>query len=159
LRPIAERYEADLYLGAGEISDTLLYRIAKDGAEDGRPMVVITVTDFDPAGWQMPISIGRKLQALRDLLFPDLRFEVVRAALNLDQVRELDLPSTPLKEGERRADKWKDAFGHEQTEVDALATLRPDALSEIVERALEPYFDSTLEERTQEGAAQWLVIC
>jgi hypothetical protein len=30
LDPIAQRYEADLYLGAGETSDTLLHRMAKD---------------------------------------------------------------------------------------------------------------------------------
>ena len=140
LLPMAQEYEADLYLGAGEISDTLAYQMAKDGAEDGRPMVVFTVTDFDPAGHQMPISIGRKLQALRDLCFPNLQFEVVPLALTVDQVRDLDLPSTPLKETEARADKWREAFGVEQTEIDALATLRPEVLREIVEEALNALF-------------------
>ena len=120
---MAEKYEADLYLPTGEISDTLLYRIAKDAAEDGRPLVVFTVSDCDPAGHQMPVTIARKLQALRDLLFPTLRFEVVPAALTVEQVRDLDLPSTPLKETEKRADRWRAAFGVEQTEIDALATL------------------------------------
>jgi hypothetical protein len=35
--PIAERYGADLYLTAGDISDTFLYQIARIGSEDGRP--------------------------------------------------------------------------------------------------------------------------
>jgi len=61
LGPIARRFSADLYLGAGEISDTLLYRMAKDGVEDGRPIVVATICDFDPAGHQMPVSIGRAI--------------------------------------------------------------------------------------------------
>src|SRR6516225_1524457 len=72
--PVARAKQADLYLPTGEISDTLLYRIAKDAAADGRPMVVFTLTDCDPAGHQMSVSIGRKLQAFRDLFFPDLRF-------------------------------------------------------------------------------------
>ena len=59
----------------------------------------------------MPVSIARKLQALRDLLFPSLRFEVVQTALTVEQVRDLDLPSTPLKETEKRADRWRAAFG------------------------------------------------
>jgi hypothetical protein len=46
----------------------------------------------------MPTAIGHKLQALR--LFPDFEFTVVRAALGPEQVRSLDLPSSPLKEGE-----------------------------------------------------------
>ena len=151
LLPLAIEYEADLYLPSGEISNSLLYRMAKDAAEDGRPLVVFTVSDCDPAGWQMPVSIGRKLQALRDLLFPDLQFEVVPVALTVEQVRELGLPSTPLKETEKRADRWRAAFGIEQTEIDALATLRPDVLREIVDRAFDPYFDQTLRERVSDA--------
>ena len=56
LDPIAERYDADLYLPTGEISDTQIYMMARDGAEDGRPMVVLYFADCDPSGWQMPIS-------------------------------------------------------------------------------------------------------
>jgi hypothetical protein len=35
--PIARAMQADLYLPTGEISDTLLFQIAKDAAADGRP--------------------------------------------------------------------------------------------------------------------------
>jgi hypothetical protein len=77
--------------------------MAKDADGDGRPLVVFTLSDCDPAGHQMPVSIGRKLQPLPDLLFPKLRFEVVPVALTVDQVRELGLPSTPLKETEKQA--------------------------------------------------------
>jgi len=153
--PVARAKQADLYLPTGEISDTLLYRMANDGNDDGRPMVVFCLADCDPAGHQMPVSIGRKLQAFRDLLFPKLRFEVVPVALNVDQVRELGLPSTPLKETEKRADRWREAFGVEQTEIDALATLQPDTLYEIVERAFDPYFDATLEDRVSEAHDEW----
>jgi hypothetical protein len=154
--PIARAKEADLYLPTGEISDTLLYHIAKDAAEDGRPMVMFTLADCDPAGHQMSVSIGRKLQAFRDLLFPQLRFEVVPVALTVNQVRELGLPSTPLKETEKRADRWREAFGVEQTEIDALGTLQPGVLREIVERAFDPYFDRTLEGRVREAENEWL---
>jgi hypothetical protein len=51
--------------------------IAQDANEDGRPLVMFTLADCDPAGWQMAVSIARKLQALGDLLSPRLRFEVV----------------------------------------------------------------------------------
>jgi hypothetical protein len=156
LLPLARQYEADLYLPSGEISDSLLYRMAKDAVEDGRPLVVFAISDCDPAGHQMPVSIGRKLQALRDLLFENLQFEVVPVALTVDQVRELGLPSTPLKETEKRASRWREAFGVEQTEVDALATLRPDDLREIVHRAFDPYFDRTLKTRVGEAEDEWL---
>jgi len=156
LLPIARAKQADLYLPTGEISDTLLHQIASDASKDGRPMVLFALADCDPAGHQMSVSIGRKLQAFRDLLFPKLRFEVVPVALTVEQVTELRLPSTPLKETEKRADRWREAFGVEQTEIDALATLQPDVLREIVEAAFDPYFDRTLEDRVAEAEAEWL---
>jgi len=155
LLPIARAKEADIYLPTGEISDTLLYRIAKDANDDGRPLVLFTLADCDPAGHQMSVSIGRKLQAFRDLLFPDLRFEVVPVALTVEQVSELGLPSTPLKETEKRAVRWRETFGVEQTEIDALATLRPDVLREIVERAFDPYFDRDLQKRVTLAWVEW----
>jgi hypothetical protein len=155
LVPVARAKEADLYLPTGEISDTLLHRIAKDAADDGRPLVLFTFADCDPAGYQMSVSIGRKLQAFRDLLFPDLTFEVVPVALTVEQVGELGLPSTPLKESEKRADRWRQAFGVEQTEIDALATLRPEVLREIAERAFDPYFDHELQSRVTLAEVEW----
>ena len=105
----------------------------------------------------MAVSIGRKLQALKDLLFPDLSFSLYPVALTEEQVREFDLPSTPLKETERRADRWREAHGGlEQTEIDALATLRPDLLRQIVIKAVDPFFDRTLASRVFEAKGAWL---
>jgi hypothetical protein len=155
LLPIARRYQGDLYLCSGEPSDTLVHQMGKDAVGDGRPLVVVTVCDFDPSGHQMSVSIGRKLQAFRDLLFPELQFEIVPAALTVEQVRELGLPSTPLKETEKRADKWREVFGVEQTEIDALATLRPSDLQRIVDAAIEPYFDEGLDGRVSFAKYEW----
>ena len=159
LAPLAAEFGADLYLMSGQISDTYLHQMARDAAADGRPLVVFTFSDFDPAGyWDMPTAIGRKLQALRDLLFPELEFTVVHAALGPEQVRELDLPSSPLKEGEKRAAKWLELYGSEQTEIDALATLNPDALRDIASAAIAPYFDADLAERVRAAATDWQEI-
>ena len=156
LTPLCDRYDADLYLPSGEISDTLLYQMAKVGADDGRPMVLLVLADFDPSGNQMAVSIGRKLQAFRDLHFRDLEFELHAVALTEDQVREFDLPSTPLKETERRADHWRAAHGGlEQTEIDALATLKPHVLTEIVRDEISPFYDSSLASRTWEAKDDW----
>ena len=65
-------------------------------------------------------------------------FEVHRVALTPDQVREYGLPSTPLKDTEKRADKWRAAMGVEQTEIDALASLRPDLLRDIASAGAGP---------------------
>ena len=107
----------------------------------------------------MPVSIARKLQALKDLLFPTLEFEMVPIALTPDQVRQYGLPEEPVKQGDQRAKAWKREFGVDQTEIDSLTTpemQRRGLLREIVEAAFDPYFDHTLQERVAEAEEQWL---
>jgi hypothetical protein len=156
LGPLADRYHADLYLPTGEISDPHVHQMASVAVADGRPMVVFCFSDCDPAGHQMPISIARKLQAFKAFKFPELEFELHRVALTPDHVREHALPSTPLKTTEKRAQRWVEAMGVEQTEIDALATLRPGLLREIAEDAIAPYFDHTLDSRVLEAQSEWL---
>ncbi|MGH7056418.1 MAG: hypothetical protein ACREFZ_00860 [Acetobacteraceae bacterium] len=156
LRPIAEEVGGEMLLPTGEISDTLIAGMARRAAEDGRPAVVLYFSDFDPAGHQMPVSVARKLQALRDLRHPSLRIEVHHIGLTLAQVRAFELPSTPLKETERRADKWREAMGHEQTEIDAMLALHPGELDRIAREAVAPFHDATLAERIEEAEAECL---
>jgi hypothetical protein len=154
--PIAQNFEADLYLPQGEISDTQVYLIARDADADGRPLVMFTLSDCDPAGHQMPISIGRKLQAFKDQFFPDLEFEVVPVALTPEQVEAEGLPSAPMKDGERRADRWREAYGIDQTEIDALTTpARRPILERLIRQAFEAYIDPTLNRRVAEAKAEW----
>ena len=103
----------------------------------------------------MPISVARKLQALRDLLYPELDIQLHAVALTLAQCRELHLPSTPLKESERRGDRWRAVMGWEQTEIDALAALRPRELRQIAEKAVAPFFDASLARRQSAARAAW----
>ena len=131
LRPIAERVKGELFLGTGESSESHISEIAARADADGRPLVVLYFSDFDPSGHQMAVSVARKIQAHVDMRFPDLRAELHHVALTLDQVKQYELPSTPLKETEKRAERWREVMQHEQTEIDALAALRPDVLRQI----------------------------
>ena len=155
LGDVADRYHADLYLPTGEISDTQAYVMARSADQDGRPLVVLYFADCDPSGWQMPVSLSRKLQGLKAIEFDELEFQVHRVTLTPDQVREYGLPSTPLKDTERRADKWTRAMRVWQTEVDALAALRPNLLRDIAEDAVAPFFDATLDTRVRRAMYAW----
>jgi hypothetical protein len=103
----------------------------------------------------MPISVSRKLQALRDLLYPDLDLQVRRAALTAEQANALNLPSTPLKDTEKRADNWKAKTGREQTELDALIALAPEALQAFALEATQPFFDAGLASRVLAASEEW----
>ena len=92
LDPIAQDYGADLYLPTGEPSETMVHTLVRVAAEDGRPLVVFYLSDCDPSGWQMCVSVARKLQAFREGFYPDVEFELRPVALTPDQVREHDLP-------------------------------------------------------------------
>jgi hypothetical protein len=155
LGPVAERRQADLYLPTGCMSDTLIHTMAKVGADDGRPMAVFYFADCDPSGWNMAIEVSQKLRAFQTMLYPDLDFEVYRVGLTPDQVREYGLPSTPLKDTEKRADAWQQATGTAQTEIDALAALRPGLLRQIAIDALAPFYDSTLGSRVWRASEEW----
>jgi hypothetical protein len=156
LGPIADSHGADLYLPAGDPSDTMFYKMAKSGVDDTRPMVVLYFADSDPSGWNMPIVASRKLQAFKASLFEELEFQIHRVGLTPDHVRQFDPPGTPLKASERRADTWRAAMGTEQTEIDALATLQPDLLRTMAHAAITPFFDRSMERRVYDARQAWL---
>ena len=110
LSPVATEVEGELILPTGEVSIMMVAEMADRIDADGRPAVVIYFADFDPSGWQMPISVSRKLQALKTQRYPDIEVEVHRAAVTLQQAEDYDLPSTPLKETEKRGTRWKQAI-------------------------------------------------
>jgi hypothetical protein len=154
LLPIVRRVYGEMVLPTGELSNALLEGIVRRAADDGRPCRVFYLSDFDPTGWTMPIGVARKVQALVDRDFAGLDVQVHRCALTFDQVKALGLPATPLKETERRSDRWRERWGVEQTEIDALATLRPSVLRQIVEEAVAPYWDADLDRRVGDARAQ-----
>ncbi len=155
LDPLCERFGVDLYVSIGDLVDRRLWEIARDAAGDGRKLILFTVADCDPGGWNMPVALSRKLQALAVEEFPALRFEVVRAGLTPDQVTRLELPSTPVKQAEKRADKWRSAFGVGQTELDAALALRGNAFAAEIEAAIGRYFDPSLPGRAAAAERTW----
>src|SRR5260221_850134 len=159
LLPIAQMVWGELLLPTGEASDTMIAELAARCARDHRPSVVLYFTDFDPSGYQMPVSVSRKLQALKDLCHPRLSIRLHHVALTLNQVRNLTLPSTPLKPSEKRADRWRQVMRHEQTDIDALAALRPEELLTIALEAIKPFYNPTLAGRTQDAEARWHEQC
>src|SRR6516165_4693400 len=96
LGPIRARVNGELLLPTGESTITMVFNLAQRCVEDGRAAVILYFSDFDPAGWQMAISVARKLQALKTLCFPTLDVQLSPVALNYKQVSALGLPSTPL---------------------------------------------------------------
>ena len=155
LTPIHERYGASIYLAEGEPSLSHVYDMARRAVDDCQSLALFTLTDCDPAGHQMAISMARKLQALKDGFIPSLEYKVIAVALTPQQAIDFDLPSTPLRPKEKRSAKWREAFGRDQTEIDAMIALHEDELSAMITDAVRPYYDDTLAERFVEAKSQW----
>jgi hypothetical protein len=81
------------------------------------------------------------------LRFPDLDYEVHRAVLTPEQVREYGLPSRPLKDFERRGDAWRTQMGIEQTENRCARITPARPAQKITCKAIKPFFDDTLGRR------------
>jgi hypothetical protein len=155
LEPTARFVKGDILLPTGEASDTMIFGMVRRAAADGRPLAVLYFSDFDPSGWQMSISVARKVQALKDLRFPDLQAQVHHIGLTCPQAIALNLPSTPMKVGERRGNRWLEKWGREQTEIDAAIALAPTELDEIVRNAVKPFYDPSLERRARAVWSEW----
>ena len=155
LKPLARIVGGEMLLPTGDVSGRMLFDLVTRCAQDGRPAVVLYHSDFDPSGYTMPAVVAQKLMALRDLYCPALDVTVHAVALTREQCVRFELPSTPLKESEKRAGRWMAAWGREQTEIDALLALHPDALRAIALDAMRPYFDPGLAARVEAAAETW----
>ena len=160
LDPIASRREASIFILKGEMSAAKVSEIARFISQDKRPARIFYFSDFDPEGWAMPISVGRKLQALRDAYFPHIDVELQHIAVTPKQVRDLNLPSSPMKappenaseatkrKFEKKKNSWMDAWGGmQQTEIDSLIIGHAEELRQIAIDACAPYYDETLSNR------------
>lgn len=92
----------DLYPCGGFSSLSFVHSAAElhNSMDDDRPLIVLYVGDFDPAGVLIDQSLEREL---RQHLRADIGMEFVRVAINEEQVATFDLPTKPRKEGDRRA--------------------------------------------------------
>lgn len=67
---------------------------------DRRPLVVLYVGDYDPAGVLIDQSLQREL---RQHLHPGIELQFQRIAINEGQIADYDLPTKPRKEGDKRS--------------------------------------------------------
>jgi hypothetical protein len=173
LKPFFREHGVDGFIAIGELSETRAYQMARDAVADGRKLVCFTFSDFDPSGFQMPVSIAVKLMAQPDLQFPEFKFAVVPVALTLEQVIENRLPTAMVDKKDKRRGMWQSTFaprlieaglltpeeaargGLAQVEIDALAALRPDVLRRYAEEAIARFLDPALAAQEQERREAW----
>jgi hypothetical protein len=147
LVPLCQRRGVNLMVGIGEQSETRSRELALRSAKYGAPVRVIYISDFDPGGRSMPKAVARKVEFSIGKLNLDVDLKLIPLALTPDQCREYGLPRTPIKDTERRKDKFERLFGVGATELDALESLYPGELARLVDAEIDNWLDPNLNRR------------
>lgn len=150
LLPIASRYGLNVVTGAGELSIPACCDLVERARESRRPVRILYLSDFDPSGQNMPVSVARKIEFLLHDEELDLDVRVCQIVLTVEQCEAYHLPRTPLKDSDRRAASFEARFGEGATELDALEALHPGELERIVRREVGRYRDPTIERRVRD---------
>jgi hypothetical protein len=154
LEPLARLYRCNLITGAGELSAIACAQMVERAWKSGRPVRILYVSDFDPAGRSMPVAVARKIEFALRTEGLALDIQVRPIALTHEQCIRYRLPRTPIKKTERRITHFESRFGEGATELDALEALRPGELRKIVKREIKRYHDADLAERVREVVSE-----
>ncbi len=147
LVPLSQRLGFNLVTGVGEMSETATRLAVERTVDANKPMRILYVSDFDPAGRSMPVAVARKIEHKLHAAGIEADITLQPIVLTPDQCEEFRLPRTPIKTTERRAAKFEYRFGTGATELDALEALHPGKLAEIIEMEVCRYIDPTLSGR------------
>jgi hypothetical protein len=127
----------NLFVAAGQFSETYLFNAGAEIARDGRPCFIYVLTDFDPAGKTIfsTLKNGSKSAPGGIARFTDgVPVTVEQLALTAEQVAVWNLPTRPAKRSDKRAAKFIEQHGDVSVELDAI---EPEQLIALVEDAIE----------------------
>lgn len=156
LEPLCKQLGVNLVTGAGELSYTATHQFLQRVSVAGVPARILYISDFDPAGVNMPFSVARKIefdQTREEFDALDVRLQPI--VLTATQVEQYSLPRVPIKDSDKRKANWIEIYGRGAVELDALEALYPGELARIVEDAISNYRDSSLQERAQAVKARF----
>ena len=154
LMAFGERYGVNIVTGAGEISYTRCVQLVERAIASGRPVRILYISDFDPAGDNMPVS-GRTQD----------RVPVVPAAgapprcsapANHADARSMYRVSSSAYSDQRdrqAREPFRGAVRRGRNRAGCARSAAPGELERILRREVERYHDDTLDDRIAEAAS------
>lgn len=98
LMPLGERYGINVVTGVGELSLTRCAELVDRAEESQKPVRILYISDFDPAGASMPVAVARKIEFILRSEGRDLDVQVRPVVLTHEQCIEYRLPRKPIPE-------------------------------------------------------------
>ncbi len=123
----AGRWNVPYFACKGYVSQSSMYEAAMrigEEASEGRDCTIIHLGDHDPSGIDMTRDIQDRMSTFGTYV------DVVRIALNMDQVEAYDPPPSPAKITDSRAREYIETYGDDSWELDAL---EPATLEDLIE--------------------------
>ncbi len=133
LEPVCRHLDIGITANKGYSSSSTMYEIGKRLqylANCGKKILVLYLGDHDPSGIDMTRDIDDRLQMYSRL---DGEVEIIRLALNYDQVQLWQPPENPAKETDARFEAYVRKFGESSWELDAV---EPVQLARLVTDAV-----------------------
>jgi hypothetical protein len=100
-----------------------------------KPLIVLHFADHDPSGLNMTEDLEVRLVSY----LPRVDVRIERVALNYDQIKQHNLPPSPVKLSDPRAKWYTEKYGNQSWELDALD---PKTLQSIVENSIMEHINS-----------------
>ncbi len=139
--PLSQELSFNYVYGLGELSLTLVDELVDRVIEREKPTRIFYISDFDPAGLAMPVSISRKIEFLATDKYIDVK--LFPLMLTEQQCIDYALPRTPIKESDLRKRRFENNYGAGATELDALEALHPGVFGDMLREAVMNYRSSS----------------
>jgi len=132
LWPVTGERDVTLWPARGYSSLTFLNDAASRINDDGVPVYIYHIGDFDPSG----VDAGRAIErTLREFAYEEIHFK--RLAVTPEQIRDWNLPSRPTKMSDSRAARFG---GQRSVELEAI---EPNRLRDLVRRAIQRHMPAS----------------
>jgi hypothetical protein len=140
LVPVCQELDISITANKGYSSSSTMYEIGGRLARYdsyGKQVLVIYLGDHDPSGIDMTRDVEDRLKMYSEVD----EIEVVRIALNYDQVERWNPPENPAKETDARFENYRRQFGESCWELDAV---EPGQLADLVNAIVSQYRDDEI---------------
>lgn len=152
IQPVCRRWDVTFMANRGYSSQSAMYEASRrlyDAHAAGKFVGVIYLGDHDPSGIDMTRDIRDRLGVF---LNEGSEFSnVVRLALNMDQVQQYNPPENPAKVTDSRFKGYVKIYGDKSWELDAL---EPKVLEQLVEEKIKEFVDHDLWEEVEHEEAE-----
>lgn len=134
LARVCNQYEVPYFACKGYVSSSEMYDASKrylSYIQNGQDVILLHLGDHDPSGIDMTRDVIDRLTLMLGSSADNL--QVMRLALNYDQVTQYNPPPNPAKMADSRFDDYAANYGTSSWELDALT---PSVLSSLIENAI-----------------------